>query len=126
LSRVAAAGLLSAVATLGVWLLLLLGAWAVAGIAGSPSPITELVGIGFPVAAALLAPVVAGVIGGFVVGRMPGLLSAIVGYVVVTIAMSVFMWASGIVGMALVIGIPLIVLGHWAGAAARPRQVRPA
>lgn len=126
MSRVLAAGLLSAAATLAVWLLLLVAALAIAGIAGSPSPITELVGIGFPIAAILLAPVVAGVVGGLVAGRLPGLLSAFAGYVLVALALTVLLSVSGLVWLAIVIGIPMVILGHWAGAAARPGRFQRA
>jgi hypothetical protein len=124
LTRILAAGLLSAGATLGVWLLLGLAAIAVARLAGSPSPITQLVGMGLPVAAILLAPVVAGVSGGLVARRMSGLLSSIVGYVVVVFVLSSQPWQTGLFAIGLAMGIPLVIIGHWAGAAARPSQVR--
>jgi hypothetical protein len=97
---------------------------AVARLAGSPSPITQLVGMGLPVAAILLAPVVAGVSGGLVARRMSGLLSSIVGYGVAAFVLSSLPWQSGFFGIGLVMGIPLVIIGHWAGAAARPSQVR--
>ncbi len=124
MTRIIAAGLLSAGATFGGWVLLSLAAIAVARLAGSPSPITQLVGMGLPVAAILLAPLVAGVSGGLVARRMSGLLSSIVGYIVVTFVLSSMPWQSGLFGIGLVMGIPLVIIGHWAGAAARPSQVR--
>jgi hypothetical protein len=126
LTRILAAGLLAAAATIGVWVLLSLAAFAVAGLAGSPSPITQLIGMGLPVAGILLAPVVAGVTGGLVAPRRSGLISSIAAYVIVAFALSSLPWQSGFVLIALVMGIPLIMIGHWAGAAARPSQVRRA
>ena len=124
MTRILAAGFLSAGATLGVWLLLGLAAMAVARLADSPSPITQLIGMGLPVAAILLGPLVAGVSGGLVARRMSGLLSAIVGYVGVAFVLSSLPWQAGFFAIGLVMGIPLVIIGHWAGAAARPRQVR--
>jgi hypothetical protein len=97
---------------------------AVARMAGSPSPITQLVGMGLPVAAILLGPLVAGVSGGLVARRMSGLLSAIGGYIVVAFVLSSLPWQAGFFAIGLVMGIPLVIIGHWAGAAARPSQVR--
>jgi hypothetical protein len=57
--------------------------------------------------------------------RLSGLLSSIVGYAFVAFVLSSLPWQSGFFGIGLVIGIPLIIIGHWAGAAARPNQVRP-
>ncbi len=124
MTRIIAAGLLSAGATIGVWMLLGLAAFAIAGLAGSVSPITQLVGMGLPVATILLAPLVAGVIGGLVAPRMSCLLSSMVGYVIVAFVLGSLPWQSGFFAIALVMGIPLIIIGHWAGAAARPSQVR--
>jgi len=80
--------------------------------------------MGLPVAAILLGPLVAGVSGGLVARRMSGLLSAIVGYVGVAFVLSSLPWQAGFFAIGLVMGIPLVIIGHWAGAAARPRQVR--
>jgi hypothetical protein len=126
LSRILAAGVLAAAATFGVWALLLLGAFAIAGQAGSPSPITELVGMGFPVAAILLAPVIAGVAGGLVAPRLSGLVASMVGYLVMATALSYLMSRSQFIPIGAILGVPLMVIGHWAGAAARPNQVRRA
>ncbi len=126
MSRILVAAGVSAVATLGAWLLLIGVAWVIVRLVGSLSSVASLMHFGLPLSGLLVAPLAAGIAGGLATGPGAGVLGSVGGLVIVGYVIDILLLHIDAIGIGVFLGVPLVMAGHLAGAAMRRPGVRSA